>query len=99
MAGYFIANYTINDAEKYSQYAAALMLTLKDDNWKLLVGGDGHEILEGTPGANMVVVEFKSIEAAKSWYNSDAYQAINHLWLEATEGWAIIADKFEMPQS
>jgi uncharacterized protein (DUF1330 family) len=34
-----------------------------------------HETLEGAPIEGAVIVEFPSIEAAKAWYNGDAYKA------------------------
>ena len=33
-----------------------------------------HEVLEGPPIEGMVIVEFPSMEEAKAWYNSPAYQ-------------------------
>src|ERR1700744_5643875 len=34
-----------------------------------------HETLEGAPIEGAVIVEFPSIEAAKAWYDGDAYKA------------------------
>jgi uncharacterized protein (DUF1330 family) len=33
-----------------------------------------HETLEGAPIEGAVIVEFPSIEAAKAWYDGDAYR-------------------------
>ena len=58
------------------------------DTYSSLAGGTmaGHtvkahsvygkcESLEGPPIEGAVIIEFPSIEAAKAWYNSDAYKA------------------------
>jgi uncharacterized protein (DUF1330 family) len=44
-------------------------------------------------------VEFESVEAARSWYNSAEYQAVAGLRHAAAESNAVIIGGFEMPVS
>ena len=44
-----------------------------------------------------VVLRFESKEAARAWYDSDAYQAIKHHRTENTEGSVVLCDGFGMP--
>jgi Uncharacterized conserved protein len=37
-------------------------------------------------GRGLVIIEFPSIELARSWYGSEAYQAIRPLRMRRTEG-------------
>ena len=41
---------------------------------KVLAAYGKQEVLEGTPVEGVVIAEFPSIEIAKAWYNSPAYQ-------------------------
>ena len=43
---------------------------------KALVMNGHHEMLEGDPIEGMAILEFPSVEAAKNWYESPAYQAV-----------------------
>ena len=45
---------------------------------KVLVNYGRLEVLEGDPVEGVVIAEFPSLEAAKAWYESPAYQAIRH---------------------
>jgi uncharacterized protein (DUF1330 family) len=50
------------------------------------------QLLEGEPIRGAVLVEFKSSEIAKTWYESDAYQRIRPLRLKGARGLAFIID-------
>ena len=40
----------------------------------MLSGYGTHEVLEGDKTEGVVIAEFPSMEAARAWYNSPAYQ-------------------------
>ena len=90
MAGYFIANFTIHDPEKFKRYAE-LTPTLKDFGARLVVLEKNPTVLKGEPNQVIAVIEFESVEAGKRWYGSPEYQAVVDLWVESVEGWSIIA--------
>lgn len=75
MAAYaiFIRDSTRDQAEldTYSQMAPA---TLAGHPLKVLAAYGRQEVLEGPAVEGVVVVEFPTIEAAKAWYDSPAYQ-------------------------
>ena len=48
--------------------------------------------VEGEPVDGVVIIEFPTVEAAKAWYNSPAYQACVGERLAATEGRAMIVE-------
>jgi len=48
--------------------------------------------VEGTCPDGVVIIEFPSVEAAKAWYHSPAYQACVGERLAATEGRAVIVE-------
>ena len=72
--GYMIFTETIHDREAMKAYSEAAA--------KAVVGGpkplavdQQPVVLEGEwPATQTVVLEFESVDAAKAWYQSDAYQ-------------------------
>ncbi|MFT7221236.1 MAG: hypothetical protein ACI8Z1_002858 [Candidatus Azotimanducaceae bacterium] len=93
MAAFFIAQYTVNNPDLYAEYSAGAGPTIGQYNGELVSFDVAAETIEGTsPGAQTVILKFESVEAAKTWYNSDEYQAVVNKRLEATEGYAVISE-------
>ncbi len=92
MAAYLIANYDVTDPDKYKEYqggAAPIMA----GGGKLLVLDPASVGKEGGPGAQTVVIEYPTKEAALAAYESDEYQAVVGIRLGATaNGRAVIVD-------
>ena len=82
MSVYLIANLTINDRDRYTQYEDAFMGVFDNYNGKILAVDENQEVLEGDYNSTRtVLIEFPSNENAKAWYDSDAYQEIaQHRW-------------------
>ena len=97
MAGYLIANYSINNVEGYQAYIAVVGPTIVAHGGEILVAGEGSEPVEGTPGPVTVVLKFPSKDALRTWYESPEYQEIVHLRTDNTEGFLVFADEFVMP--
>ena len=92
MPAYFIAQYTVNNPALYGEYQQGAGPTLAAAGGELVSFDVAAETIEGTPpGPQTVVIKFESTEAAKAWYNSPEYQAVVGKRLEATEGFAVIA--------
>ncbi len=98
MAGYVIANYTINDSEAFEKYPPAVGPTIARYGGKLLVADRSVRAIEGSPKPVIVVIEFESVEAAQRWYDSPENTAVKGLRTSTTEGWLAIADEFVMPE-
>lgn len=99
MSYYFVANYDIADQEMYKQYSQMLGSTLMQYGVKILVADRAPNNIEGESRHSLVIAEFKSEEAALSWYRSPEYQAIVNLRIDSTEGWIRGAPQFVMPTS
>lgn len=100
MSAYFIFTQKVTDAEKLNNdYLPKSIKVLEAFNPEILVVDQNHEVIEGdTPMTRSVILRFESKEMAKKWYHSEAYQAIIHLRLEATEGTAILCAAFDASQ-
>jgi len=75
--GYVIAEITVTDPEAYKQYAAAVAAIVAKSGGKYLVRGGQTLAVEGEPPrGRIVVIEFDSLAAARSFEDSPDYQAI-----------------------
>jgi uncharacterized protein (DUF1330 family) len=96
MTAYLVSNYDVVDPELYRSYQKQSRPILAGG--KLLVFDTASVAKEGTPGAQTVVIEYETKEAALAAYESDEYQAVVGIRLSATtNGRAVIVDGFVMP--
>lgn len=72
------------------QYLQSIDATLAPFGGQYRVHGGPYEPLEGAWSGDLVVIEFPSMDQARGWYASDAYQAIRPLRTENTEGDVIL---------
>ncbi|MCC6312939.1 MAG: DUF1330 domain-containing protein [Thermomicrobiales bacterium] len=77
MAAYIIANVEVTDPEGYREYSRQVPASLEPFGGRFVVRAGAAERLEGeaTPH-RVVVIEFPSVDAAKAWHASPAYQTI-----------------------
>jgi len=97
MTAYLIANYDVTNAAIYQSYVTSAVPTIASHGGKVLVAGPGSEIVEGSPGAITVVLEFPSMDALRGWYYSPEYQEIISLRTDNTDGGMVFANEFVMP--
>jgi uncharacterized protein (DUF1330 family) len=73
---YVIVETDVTDPEQYEKYKAASPGAIAAGGGRFLVRGGELAVLEGDwqPSRLVVLVEFKDLAAAKSWYRSEAYQ-------------------------
>jgi uncharacterized protein (DUF1330 family) len=82
--GYVIITEDIKDPAKMAEYGKLAMQAMGGAT--LLSFGPVVETLEGEwHGTQTVVLEFESVDAAKEWYYSDAYQEAAKIRLSAAE--------------
>jgi uncharacterized protein (DUF1330 family) len=73
--GYVIARVTVTNPEAYAEYAKGATEAIKKYGGRPLVRGGAHEALEGEARPRNVVIEFDSVEQARTYYHSPEYQA------------------------
>lgn len=75
MAAYIVfTRYATKDPEAMKVYSGKAGATMAGHPVKPLVAYGAIETLEGPPAEGVVIVEFPTMEAAKAWYDSDAYK-------------------------
>lgn len=90
---YAIARLDIHDPEGYEKYRSRVPEVVANYGGRFLVRGGRLETLEGDPPASrIVVIEFPSLEKARAWYSSDAYQELIPLRQHASRGGIFIVE-------
>ena len=95
MSVYFVVNATVKDEALLAEYGQAAGATGGLVPIKVLTADGGCEVIEGTPaGTRTVILEFASRDDFRTWYDSPEYQGIVGKRLEATDGFAVLANGF-----
>jgi uncharacterized protein (DUF1330 family) len=89
--GYVVLTEAVRDPDGMRAYGQAAAPTLAESGATVLVVDRQPEVLEGEwPATQTVVLEFESVDAARAWYTSDAYQAAAKLRHAAADSNAVI---------
>jgi uncharacterized protein (DUF1330 family) len=64
------------DKNEMAIYSKEVPATFAGHEFKILALYGAYEDLEGAPTEGTVILEFPSTEAAKAWYNSEAYRPV-----------------------
>ncbi len=91
--GYVIAEITVTDPQAYKQYAATVPPIVAKFSGKYLVRAGQTVAVEGDPPAGrIVVIEFDSLAAARSFEDSPEYRAIAPLRHKAARSRVFLAE-------
>jgi uncharacterized protein (DUF1330 family) len=75
--GYFFGEFEITDPAAYEIYRVKVPDIISAHGGRILVRGGEPQPFDGTmPRRRFIIVEFDSPDAAKTFYSSDAYQAV-----------------------
>ena len=96
--GYVLITEDIHDADGMKAYSRASAPTLMEHGGTPLVATEDVDVLEGEwHGTRTVLVEFPSVEAARTWYTSASYAAAKPLREAAAASNAVLLPGFQMP--
>jgi uncharacterized protein (DUF1330 family) len=91
--GYVIACVEIHDEERYADYRAGTVASLEPFEGRFIVRGGATETLEGSwDVGRTVLIEFPSVEQARSWFHSDGYQRIAAIRREASKADIVLVE-------
>ncbi len=94
--GYVILTEAIKDPEGMKAYGRAAGAAMAGVG--VLAVDTAPEVVEGSwHGNQTVVLEFESVDAARAWYHSEAYQKAAKLRQSAADCNAVILTGFERP--
>ena len=93
--GYIIFTEAIRDPEGMNENGRASGPTVAEHGATVLAVDERFEVLEGEwHGERTVVLEFESVDAARKWYECEAYQAAIPLRQAAADSNAVIVTGF-----
>jgi uncharacterized protein (DUF1330 family) len=96
--GYVIMTEEIRDQSGMDAYGRAAAPSMGQAGARPLVVDSAPQVLEGEwHGNRTVIVEFESVEAARAWYESAAYETAKPLRHASADTNAVIVAGFEMP--
>jgi uncharacterized protein (DUF1330 family) len=82
---YFLGEFEITDPAAYEIYRAKVPEIISAHGGRILVRGGDPQPLDGTmPLRRFVILEFDSAQAARTFYDSGAYQAVLPFRLNAS---------------
>ena len=73
--GYLVANIRVKDKEKFAAFSGMAAPVIKAHGGKVLARGPGAERHEGSVEGIVMMIEFESIDSARTFYLSNEYQA------------------------
>ena len=73
--GYLVATIRVKDKEKFAAFSGMAAPVIKAHGGKVLARGPGAERHEGSVEGIVMMIEFESIDNARTFYLSDEYQA------------------------
>lgn len=95
MPAYVIGDVRVDNPDRYKDYAAHTESTLEPFGGQFVVRGGASTVLEGDwKPSRLVVIEFPSAQAAKDWYESDAYRAIMSIRQEAASASLVLVEGY-----
>ena len=95
MPAYVIGDVRVENPERYKDYTAHTESTLEPYGGQFVVRGGASTVLEGEWQPNrLVVIEFPSAQAARDWYESEAYRRIIPIRQEASTGSLVLVEGF-----
>ena len=87
MKAYVVSHIDVQNAERYAEYAARAPQTVAAFGGRYLArNGLTHHVEGPTPDRRVVLMELPSVEQAKAWHASPAYQAIIGIRHSASTG-------------
>lgn len=87
MPAYVLALVDVKDPEAYKAYVAQVPATLTPFDGRFLARVPGPEVLEGGPApGRAIILEFPSVDHARRWHASPAYQPVMRMRQAASKG-------------
>lgn len=72
---YLIAHIRVHDPEEFERFKDLSQRAIADHSCRVLARDPNPELKEGSVSGTVVVIEFDNMDAARRFYDSDAYRA------------------------
>ena len=93
MAGYVIVHNEITDEPLFAEFRQRVAATIEAHGGRYLVRGGATEVIDGDwVPERIVVVEFDSVDQARTWLSSPEYTAIKDIRVKSGKASVIIVE-------
>jgi len=93
MTAYVIADVTVTNPEGYAAYRPLAAASVAQHGGRFIARGGAVESMEGGwSSSRIVIIEFRSMAAARAWYDSPDYQKALTIRLANSTGRVIMVD-------
>lgn len=93
MPAYVLVDVEVTDPEAYKEYRAKAAPTVMAHGGRYVVrGGAQHHLEPGWDLHRTVLLEFPSVEAAKTWYGSPEYRKVLPIRLRSSRSRLVILE-------
>ena len=93
MAGYVIVNNEVSDEALYAEFRELAAASIKAHGGRYLVRGGATEVMEGEWAPDrVVVVEFESVEQARTWLTSPEYAEARNVRMKCAGASVVIVE-------
>jgi uncharacterized protein (DUF1330 family) len=86
-----------HDEDELNKYRSVALDTFKGTQARMLVRNGELESLEGPAPEGVIVIEFPTMDEARSWYNDPAYQKIAKHRFNAAKYQGFLVKALETP--
>ena len=88
--------HSIHNPESYKEYVARVQATLDPFGGRFLARKPDPEALEGGPApSRAIILEFPSVDHARRWHASPAYQPVMKLRQDASKGTLLLLPGYQ----
>lgn len=99
MAAYIVVEIDVKDPAVFEEYKKLSPATIKQYGGKYLARGGATEVLEGEwKPKRLVILQFDSMDQARTWYNSPEYTHAKEFRQRSSEGRMVLIDCYQEPQ-
>ncbi|MHA7131436.1 DUF1330 domain-containing protein [Algoriphagus namhaensis] len=93
MPAYILAEIDIHDPELYTKYTQKTPATILKHGGEFVIRGNPVLALEGEwKHDRLVLLQFETAEAARTWYHSTEYQQAKELRIKASSGKVLLIE-------
>jgi uncharacterized protein (DUF1330 family) len=93
MPAYVVVNVTVRDPQRYEDYKRLASPTVSAYGGRYVARGGPVEVREGAwSPARLVILEFPSVERARSWYDSPEYAPAKAIRQACADAQLVIAE-------
>ena len=92
MKGYVVVNTEVTDSEAYAEFLEKVPAAISAGGGRYIVRTDNAEAVQGDWSKRLVIIEFDNLEAARGFFTSSEFTALDSLRERAANSKVVIVE-------